>query len=187
MKRPFPRIKRKVLITAAIALVIIVLGAAFALHLLPSMETLSHALEPRATAGPVTLIRETADTLSTPLNRPLIADFSASPRDTITPLSIQFLDLSRGGPGSWHWDFGDNSSSTLQHPFHEYAAQGIYNVTLTVTRDDGASRTVTVQDILLPVSGTSHDVLLDTYRQGVLAKGSSIALVSGDDNNSVTR
>ena len=186
MKRPFPRIKRKVLIAAAIALVIIVIGAAYALHLLPSAGTLSHAFEPKASAGTVTLIGGADSQLTIPLSRPLIADFSASPRDTITPLSIQFLDLSRGGPGTWHWDFGDNSSSIFQHPIHEYAAQGIYNVTLTVTRDDGSSRTVTVQDILLPVSGPSHDILLDTYRQGVLAKGSYIALVSGDDNNSVT-
>jgi len=185
MKR-LPRIKRKVLIAAVIVFVIFFFGVAYALHLLPSAGTLSHVLEPKALAGTVTLIGSAGGQLTTPLSRPLIADFSASPQDSIAPLSIQFLDLSRGGPGTWHWDLGDNTSSEIQHPFHEYAAAGVYNVTLTVTRGDGASRTVTVPDVLLPTSAPAHEILLDTYRQGVLGKGSSIALVSGDDNNSVT-
>ena len=186
MKRKFPRIKRKVLIAGFVLLLILILGAAYALHILPSAGTLSHALEPKAAPGAVTLIGRAADSLSTPLNSPLIADFSASPQDYITPRAIQFLDLSRGGPGTWHWDFGDNTSSELQHPVHEYAAPGIYNVSLTVTRGDGAQRTVTVPDILFPESTTPHDILLDTYRQGVLTKGSSITLVSGSDNAFVT-
>lgn len=34
---------------------------------------------------------------------------------------------------SWQWDFGDGSTSTLQHPNHSYAAPGTYWVSLTVS------------------------------------------------------
>ncbi len=34
---------------------------------------------------------------------------------------------------SWHWDFGDGTTSSLQNPTHTFAASGIYNVCLTVT------------------------------------------------------
>lgn len=186
MKRVFPRIKKKVLVTGVIVLAVIILGAAYALHLLPGTATLSHAFEPRATAGPVTTLGSPAAILSTPLNKPLIADFSSSPVDLYTPLDVQFLDLSRGEPVSWQWDFGDNTSSAQQHPVHEYLAPGIFNVSLTVTRNDGARRTITVPDVLSAENGTVHDILLDTYRQGILAKGSSLVLVAGTDNASVT-
>jgi PKD repeat protein len=48
-----------------------------------------------------------------------------------------FLDLSTSDPGDpilqWNWNFGDNSSSSLQNPSHTYASIGDYDVTLTVT------------------------------------------------------
>ncbi|MEU9132458.1 collagenase [Kitasatospora sp. NPDC048540] len=46
------------------------------------------------------------------------------------------------GPGritSWHWTFGDGSSSDLRNPSHTYAAAGTYTVALTVTDDTGRS------------------------------------------------
>jgi PKD repeat protein len=68
-----------------------------------------------------------------------------------TELSCSFTDQSAdpdGSIASWSWNFGDGGSSTAQNPGHGYAAGGSYNVTLTVTDDDGASdslaRTVVV-------------------------------------------
>ena len=47
-----------------------------------------------------------------------------------------FTDLSTSDPGdpilSWTWDFGDNNTSSFQHPTHTYGAEGTYDVTLTV-------------------------------------------------------
>jgi PKD repeat protein len=48
------------------------------------------------------------------------------------PLVVRFLDRSSGGVTSWSWDFGDGSTSVEQHPSHEYAGAGRFDVTLTV-------------------------------------------------------
>ncbi|TCJ13779.1 PKD domain-containing protein [Flaviaesturariibacter flavus] len=43
-----------------------------------------------------------------------------------------FRDRSVGAL-TWHWDFGDGQTSTVQHPRHTYAAAGTYLVKLRVT------------------------------------------------------
>ncbi len=42
-------------------------------------------------------------------------------------------------PFTYHWDFGDESSSEDQNPTHAYTSEGEYTVTLTVTDDQGNS------------------------------------------------
>lgn len=37
---------------------------------------------------------------------------------------------------SYHWEFGDSTSSDVANPIHQYAAQGIYNVCLTIVSAD---------------------------------------------------
>jgi PKD repeat protein len=77
------------------------------------------------------------------------ADFSYS----TSGLTVNFADQSSDFDGSvvaWHWEFGDNETSTDQNPVHTYAASGTYNVKLTVTDNEGAfgstSQSVTVSD-----------------------------------------
>lgn len=57
--------------------------------------------------------------------------------------SAQFNDLSSAPAGStitsWVWDFGDASTSTLQNPLHNYTAAGPFNISLTVTTNNGCS------------------------------------------------
>ena len=58
---------------------------------------------------------------------------------------MQFSDstASFGQVVDWSWNFGDGSSSVLQNPSHLYAADGLYNVTLTVTDASGCQDSIT--------------------------------------------
>ena len=51
---------------------------------------------------------------------------------------VQFTDLSTNSPQSWQWDFGDNSSSAEQNPFHNYNEEGMYDVSLVVSNGLGS-------------------------------------------------
>lgn len=63
--------------------------------------------------------------------------------------TISFTDLSVANVGTisgWSWNFNDPSSgiantSTLQHPTHEFASSGTYDVSLTVTTNKGCVKT----------------------------------------------
>ncbi|GIV34383.1 MAG: hypothetical protein KatS3mg031_1918 [Chitinophagales bacterium] len=48
------------------------------------------------------------------------------------PYEVSFIDASLG-PDTWHWDFGDGTTSTVPSPTHVYSSRGSYTVTLTVT------------------------------------------------------
>jgi len=58
---------------------------------------------------------------------------------------IQFTGFATGGvePYTWHWDFGDGEEATEQNPTHAYTEAGVFNVTLTVTDDEGTIATDT--------------------------------------------
>jgi PKD repeat protein len=71
------------------------------------------------------------------------ADFSI----IVNGLSVTFTDLSTDVPpgtiASWVWNFGDGTTSTAQNPTHTYVAGGTYNVSLTVTDNEGNQSTLT--------------------------------------------
>lgn len=85
-----------------------------------------------------------------------IADFSVSPVQG-TNLSSQFKDTSNVNAVSWHWDFGDNSTSTEKNPIHTYSHDDLFEVVLTITLDDGSTLqknkviTVKLYDLIKPV------------------------------------
>lgn len=47
------------------------------------------------------------------------------------PYVRNFTDQSIGAD-EWNWDFGDGTTSTVQHPSHTYTTPGVYTVTLVV-------------------------------------------------------
>jgi hypothetical protein len=65
------------------------------------------------------------------------ANFSASPLDGRSPLSIQFTDLSANDPNVWVWDFGDGIRGYDKNPVHTYRSSGVYTVTLTARNGFG--------------------------------------------------
>lgn len=85
-------------------------------------------------------------------------------------LKVTFENLSTGVPSdyTYHWDFGDNTQSTLNNPTHEFDKPGFYKVILVVK--DPASNTVGSSEQRVPVtdkakthlSGSIYQ-LIDTY------------------------
>jgi beta propeller repeat protein len=75
------------------------------------------------------------------VNSSPIADFTASPLEGLSPLTVTFTDRSYGAPTSLTWDFGDGSpvtnGSSVNHLFTETGKE--YNVTLTATNGHGSS------------------------------------------------
>jgi len=76
--------------------------------------------------------------------------------------TVCFHDQSYGPITSWHWDFGDGTTSTEQNPIHTYPRDfAHYVVTLTVDGPKGSARCckvweVCVRDLQHP-SNTSYD------------------------------
>lgn len=82
---------------------------------------------------------------------PITAAFSYSPASGSTPLTVQFVDLTQGGPSSWGWNFGDGSATnTSQNPLYTFNGASNYTVYLTATGPGGTSttsHTVTVTNL----------------------------------------
>ncbi len=60
------------------------------------------------------------------------AIFTAAPLNVCAFANVQFTDQSTGNPDQWLWDFGDNTTSTLQNPTHFYQDTGLFTVRLIV-------------------------------------------------------
>ncbi len=66
------------------------------------------------------------------------ADYSFYPPvATIEDPVFRFQDASVGQIDHWFWDFGDNTYSDEQSPFHTYTDVGTYHVLLVITNDYG--------------------------------------------------
>jgi len=71
-------------------------------------------------------------------------------------LGVQFTDLSTKA-GNRSWNFGDGTTSSEANPYHAYASNGVYSVTLTI---QGASKTYQIaidRGILLQWQDNSSD------------------------------
>lgn len=76
-----------------------------------------------------------------------VVDFNANPATGCPILCPTFTDLTTiAGAGiivTWDWNFGDNSnSSDIPTPSHCYSLPGFYDITLTVTSNNGCVSTL---------------------------------------------
>lgn len=80
-------------------------------------------------------------------------------------LKVTFENLSTGVPSdyTYHWDFGDNTQSTLNNPTHEFDKPGFYKVILVVK--DPASNTVGSSEQRVPVTDKAKTHLSDSIYQ----------------------
>jgi PKD repeat protein len=81
---------------------------------------------------------------------PLIPDFEADQTFICAGTTVNFTDLSFGqNISSWSWTFegGTPSSSTDQNPSVIYDTPGVYDVSLTIT-DDNGTETKTIYDYI---------------------------------------
>jgi PKD repeat protein len=96
--------------------------------------------------------------------------FGASVRCGAAPLEVVFSDstIAFHPISSWHWDFGDGQTSTVQNPTHVYNATGSFDVTLIVVSGT-ISDTLTRHGYITTQNGISVDFYgLPTYGQAPL-------------------
>ncbi len=81
-------------------------------------------------------------------NVPPVAVASATPIQGTAPLAVSFSSAGSYDPDGtitgYHWDFGDNNTSTSADPSHTYTNAGVYSAVLSVTDNNSATGTVTV-------------------------------------------
>jgi gliding motility-associated-like protein len=63
---------------------------------------------------------------------------------TVTPFDNDEID-------TWDWSFGDGNVSSQESPEHGYVDEGVYDVTLVVTTNNGCSDTITQTAIVWPL------------------------------------
>ena len=91
---------------------------------------------------------------------------------------MQFTDLSENAT-EWNWNFGDGNTSTEQNPTHIYSTAGIFNVSLTVSNENGQRtkiRTINIKSssptapyAYITNSGSNNVSVIDTATNTVTA------------------
>ena len=131
---------------------------------------------------------DTNTTTATILDTGPEADFIATPTSGQESLTVLFTDNSSTNDGiiEWKWDFDDDgdTDSEFENPVYEYAQNGTYNVTLTVSEADGDSNTITKIDYITvtteaPEPSTMHvkSIEMSINKRGVFTTASTLVTV----------
>jgi len=109
---------------------------------------------------------------------PPVADFAADITEGCGTLSVQFTDLSLNIPNAWIWNFGDGGTSYEQNPLYVYDNPGVYNVSLTVTNDEGGDlKIITGYIVVNSIPELSFSV---THESGIGMNDGSITMTIND-------
>tara|TARA_B100000508_G_C11464318_1_gene280787 strand:+ start:390 stop:2909 length:2520 start_codon:yes stop_codon:yes gene_type:complete len=67
-------------------------------------------------------------------------------------IDVSTLDNSNGDQiVDWDWSFGDGNSSIGQSPYHTYGSEGVYDVRLIVTTNNGCTDSIVEQTLVYPL------------------------------------
>ncbi len=96
-----------------------------------------------------------AEIYTTTLGSAPTANFSGSPLNGSSPLSVHFTDLTTNTPTTWSWSFSGAtpSSSNIQNPTVVYNTPGVYPVSLTSSNGFGSD--LETKSNYITVSGTA--------------------------------
>ena len=91
----------------------------------------------------------------------VVADFHI-PNTVCAPIMLEFHNTSQriSDSTTFHWDFGDGTTSTAENPYHTYAQSGTYLITL-VAQDAGSCNFADTAYRELVVLSNSNNVLGD--------------------------
>lgn len=93
---------------------------------------------------------------------------------------VTFTDATTNNPLDWAWDFGDGGTSTQQNPSHIYAANGKYNVCLTVSNVSGQDVFCDSVDVTNITAGNNAPVAIRDSAQIVYPNTATIDLLAND-------
>ncbi|MBX2929736.1 MAG: PKD domain-containing protein [Saprospiraceae bacterium] len=85
------------------------------------------------------------------LRQPPVAEWQHEPLG----LEVGFHDASYHDIRTWHWSFGDGATDTVPNPVHSYAAEGVYNVCLSVSNPRGADTLCRELQVLVSSAGAA--------------------------------
>lgn len=71
-----------------------------------------------------------------------------------------------GSISSYLWNFGDGTTSASQNPSHTYVSAGTYNVSLTVTDNEGATNSNATTATITPAGGSTVELSFDDFENG---------------------
>lgn len=108
-------------------------------------------------------------TVAAPVNLPPAAAFTLDVADLKVDVDAASSVDEDGTIAAWAWDFGDGMSATGKTATHTYGGAGTYEVTLTVTDNDGAEATTSKQVTVDP--GTTGEPVT----REILTRGSTWA------------
>ncbi len=83
------------------------------------------------------------------LRQPPVAEWVHEPLG----LEVAFQEAAYHDIRTWHWSFGDGATDTVPNPVHSYAAEGMYNVCLTVSNPRGADTLCRELQVLVSSTG----------------------------------
>lgn len=112
-----------------------------------------------------------------PPTQPPVAAFTSNVSTVLCGNNVQFTDQSIQA-FSWSWNFGDQTTSTLQNPLHTFTAPGTYTVKLVATNplgSDSITHIITVTPAFTATVTANPTTICagDTVNLNAVASGSN--------------